>query len=131
MTAADDLKDKLSEIVNTYEELVKQNEMRSESASPSQSEESVLASHILNYPHRRYYLDLKVNRRGHFLRITMLSTSSRIKLAVPAEGIRELYEAIRDLLKTWWNRPPQTVEQKRKVASAIYVNYIYCRNRLA
>lgn len=134
MTAADDLKDKLLDLVEVYEEIVKKTTEIEHDGPTDQGDKSsennddgLIKSHIVNYPHRRYYLDLKKNRRGHFLRLTMLSTSARIKLAVPAEGIRDLYTSISDLLKTWWTRPQSTTDQKGNKQFCIDL----CRNCLA
>ncbi|KAM3188217.1 hypothetical protein ACTXT7_000715 [Hymenolepis weldensis] len=109
MTAADDLKEKIHDLANVYDEITAK---ESEQPQPDQTVESVnsdgvVKSHILNYPHRRYYLDLKKNNRGYFLRITMLSSSARIKLAIPAEGMRKLYSSICSMLKTWWIPVPE------------------------
>ncbi|VDN16958.1 unnamed protein product [Dibothriocephalus latus] len=117
MSAADELKDKLKDLTEVYEEIAKKGaENQGDSADhgdkSSDNEDGLIKSHIVNYPHRRYYLDLKKNRRGYFLRLTMISTSARIKLAVPAEGMRDLYNSICDLLKTWWNQAPSSEEQK-------------------
>uniref|UniRef100_A0A5K3EZN1 Transcriptional activator protein Pur-alpha n=1 Tax=Mesocestoides corti TaxID=53468 RepID=A0A5K3EZN1_MESCO len=112
MTAADDFKDKVLDIVNIYEELVKKSEEQPSPSNHDDKDDGIIKSHILNYPHRRYYLDLKRNQRGYFLRVTMLSTSARIKLAIPAEGMRELHDSICGLLKTWWNRTPSNNEKK-------------------
>uniref|UniRef100_A0A183T524 Transcriptional activator protein Pur-alpha n=1 Tax=Schistocephalus solidus TaxID=70667 RepID=A0A183T524_SCHSO len=117
MSAADDLKDKLKDLTEVYEEIAKKEaENQGDSADhgdkSSDNEDGLIKSHIVNYPHRRYYLDLKKNRRGYFLRLTMISTTARIKLAVPAQGMRDLYNSICDLLKAWWNQAPSSAEQK-------------------
>lgn len=111
MTAADDLKDKLLDLANVYDDLMKNRPNEEQNVDNRHDRgDVVIKSHILNYPHRRYYLDLKENQRGHFLRLTMLSTNARVKLGIPAEGIRDLYNAVNDLLKTWWAHP--ATEQK-------------------
>ncbi|KAL5964421.1 Transcriptional activator protein Pur-alpha [Taenia solium] len=107
MTAADDLKDKILDLADVYTEIMASNtEEPVDSPKHVPKIDGVVKSHTLNYPHRRYYLDLKKNAWGYFLRVTMLSTSARIKLAIPAEGMRELYNSIYGLLKTWWVPAP-------------------------
>ncbi|VDQ10984.1 unnamed protein product [Trichobilharzia regenti] len=69
----------------------------------AQATNSLIKSHIVNYPYRRYFLDLKRNKRGHFLRLTMLSTLNRIQLAIPSQGMTDLYNAISDMLDKWWD----------------------------
>ena len=49
---------------------------------------------------RRYYLDLKVNSRGHFLRVSQITArgGSRNQIAIPAEGMVEFRDALKELL---------------------------------
>ena len=52
---------------------------------------------------RRYYVDLKENRRGRFVRVSQVSTSTNLReqIAVPApEGIAQLHTAIDELLRS-------------------------------
>ncbi|VDM34073.1 unnamed protein product [Hydatigera taeniaeformis] len=113
MTAADDLKDKILDLADVYTELMKNNaEESGDSPAHVPKVDGVIKSHTLNYPHRRYYLDLKKNAWGYFLRVTMLSTNARIKLAIPADGMRELYNSIYGLLKTWWIPAPDKTKKE-------------------
>lgn len=109
MTAADDLKDKILDLANVYDDITTKDFQLSQQdqATETLNSDGVVKSHILNYPHRRYYLDLKKNNRGYFLRVTMLSSSARIKLAIPAEGMRKLYSSICSMLKAWWIPTPE------------------------
>lgn len=111
MTAADDLKDKILDLANAYEDITTSKSANADaSVDPSCISpqcDGIVKSHILNYPHRRYYVDLKRNARGYFLRVTMLSTSARVKLAIPAEGMRDLYNSIYKLLGIWWIPAPE------------------------
>ncbi|KAM7538379.1 hypothetical protein Aperf_G00000065032 [Anoplocephala perfoliata] len=109
MTAADDLKDKILDLANVYDDITTKDSQlpQKDHGIESLNSDGVVKSHILNYPHRRYYLDLKRNNRGYFLRVTMLSSSVRIKLAIPAEGMRKLYTSICSMLKTWWIPAPE------------------------
>jgi len=49
---------------------------------------------------RRYYLDLRENQRGAFLRITQLEVQSGIRnsVAVPSSGIAQLHDALEEVL---------------------------------
>ncbi len=61
MTAADDLKDKLKDLVEVYEDIVKKEEVEEQECPTDQgdkssdnNEDGLIKSHIVNYPHRRY-----------------------------------------------------------------------------
>lgn len=120
MPAADEVKDKLKDLIEVYESIDKDAIADADAAVKDESAEKnkqpytdgLIKSHIVTYPHRRYYLDLKTNHRGYFLRLTMISSYARIKLAVPAQGMQDLYNTICDLLKTWWDRHSYSAEQK-------------------
>ena len=48
---------------------------------------------------KRFFLDLKENERGRFLRISQsVSFGQRSQVAIPASGIKELIAAVIDLL---------------------------------
>lgn len=49
---------------------------------------------------RRYYLDLKENSRGRFLRVSQTITRGgpRSQVAIPAQGMIEFRDALTDLL---------------------------------
>lgn len=49
---------------------------------------------------RRYYLDLKENARGRFLRVSQTITRGgpRSQVAIPAQGMIEFRDALTDLL---------------------------------
>nr|CUU98800.1 hypothetical transcript [Hymenolepis microstoma] len=107
MTAADELKEQILDLANVYDEIIVKESEQPQQTVGSVGNDGVVKSHTLNYPHRRYYLDLKKNNRGYFLRITMISPNARIKLAIPAEGMRKLYSSICSMLKTWWVPAPE------------------------
>lgn len=62
-----------------------------------------LASDTIVRDSRRYYLDLKENERGRFLRLAMLSMGVRDQIAVPAQGMIELRNALADLTQDFAN----------------------------
>ncbi|CAH8849568.1 unnamed protein product [Trichobilharzia szidati] len=110
LQAAVEIKDKLKDLIDVLKEIKTSEEETSgtqnsdENKTPdAQATNSLIKSHIVNYPYRRYFLDLKRNKRGHFLRLTMLSTLNRIQLAIPSQGMTDLYNAISDMLDKWWD----------------------------
>lgn len=127
LSAAVEIKDKLKDLIDVLDGVLKKNDEEEpqeprteENQSPPDNKnqdgtvtDELIKSHIVNYPYRRYFLDLKKNRRGHFLRLTMLSTLSRIQLAVPSQGMNDLYNAISDLLDKWWDG--SKVEEQKAV----------------
>ncbi|CAL8077076.1 unnamed protein product [Calicophoron daubneyi] len=117
LNAAVEIKEKLKDLIDTLDDILKKEEVENAQDSNTENKEGesetkppepqngdgLIKSHIVNFPYRRYFLDLKRNKRGHFLRLTMLSTLNRIQLAVPSQGMTDLYNAISDLLDKWWD----------------------------
>lgn len=64
------------------------------------SEDGKLKSEVITKENRRYYLDLKENTRGRFLRVSMTMPLSRqrAQVAIPAQGMIEIRDALTDLL---------------------------------
>nr|XP_018916743.1 PREDICTED: transcriptional activator protein Pur-beta isoform X2 [Bemisia tabaci] len=60
-----------------------------------------LKSEVMVKENRRYYLDLKENQRGRFLRVsqTMSRGGPRSQIAIPAQGMIEFRDALTDLLE--------------------------------
>ncbi|CAF1097361.1 unnamed protein product [Adineta steineri] len=59
-----------------------------------------LRSAIISRDDRKYYLDLRENERGIFLRISMVGINTpRSQIAIPAEGVQELRESLIDLIE--------------------------------
>lgn len=52
---------------------------------------------------RRYYLDLKENQRGRFLRVTQTTPRGgpRSQIAIPAQGMIDFKDALTDLLEMY------------------------------
>ncbi|VDP94434.1 unnamed protein product [Echinostoma caproni] len=63
----------------------------------SLAQDGRLASDTIVRDSRRYYLDLKENERGRFLRLAMLSMGVRDHISIPAQGMIELRNALTDL----------------------------------
>lgn len=63
-------------------------------------EDGKLKSEMMLKDNRRYYLDLKENSRGRFLRVSQTITRGgpRSQVAIPAQGMIEFRDALTDLL---------------------------------
>ncbi|XP_055922440.1 transcriptional activator protein Pur-alpha isoform X2 [Eupeodes corollae] len=64
-------------------------------------EDGKLKSEMMIKDNRRYYLDLKENTRGRFLRVSQTITRGgpRSQIAIPAQGMIEFRDALTDLLE--------------------------------
>jgi len=64
-------------------------------------EDGKLKSEVMVKENRRYYLDLKENSRGRFLRVsqTIAQRGPRSQIAIPAQGMIEFRDALTDLLE--------------------------------
>ncbi|KAI9564107.1 hypothetical protein GHT06_007845 [Daphnia sinensis] len=64
-------------------------------------EDGKLKSEMMTKDNRRYYLDLKENSRGRFLRVsqTIARGGPRSQIAIPAQGMIEFRDALTDLLE--------------------------------
>lgn len=64
-------------------------------------EDGKLKSEMMTKDNRRYYLDLKENSRGRFLRVSQTITRGgpRSQIAIPAQGMIEFRDALTDLLE--------------------------------
>ncbi|KAG1649773.1 Transcriptional activator protein Pur-beta [Nymphon striatum] len=64
-------------------------------------EDGKLKSEMMVKDNRRYYLDLKENSRGRFLRVsqTIARAGPRSQIAIPAQGMIEFRDALTDLLE--------------------------------
>lgn len=64
-------------------------------------EDGKLKSEMMIKENRRYYLDLKENARGRFLRVSQTITRGgpRSQIAIPAQGMIEFRDALTDLLE--------------------------------
>ncbi|KAL3319766.1 hypothetical protein Ciccas_001559 [Cichlidogyrus casuarinus] len=102
MPASLEVKQKLSELMQLLKDL-KNDDGTGSTDSGNQGEKSeesdgMIKSHSLVFQKRKYFLDLKHNKRGYFVRLTMLTSSIRVQLAVPEEGLEEFHNALGQLL---------------------------------
>jgi len=70
------------------------------STKETQSEDLKLKTEMMIKDNRRYFLDLKENFRGRFLRLSQISSrdESRSQIALPAQGMIEFRDCLTDLL---------------------------------
>nr|AAB71892.1 Pur-alpha [Drosophila melanogaster] len=92
-TAAE-FRDHLSSFSDYYASLSPQN-------TDNLPEDGKLKSEMMIKDYRRYYLDLKENARGRFLRVSQTITRGgpRSQIALPAQGMIEFRDALTDLLE--------------------------------
>lgn len=97
MTAAVQLRDRLSDMVAFVETLPEFEEKDS-----AEKEGAVtLKSETLVFDSRRYYLDLKENMRGRFLRVAQILSNPRAprsQIAIPLQGMAEMRDTLTLLL---------------------------------
>jgi len=68
------------------------------------NEDGRLRSATITRDDRKYYLDLKENDRGRFLRISMVGPNApRTQIALPVQGVQELRETLASLLDEFGN----------------------------
>ncbi|XP_064537599.1 transcriptional regulator protein Pur-beta isoform X1 [Drosophila montana] len=97
LSTAAEFRDHLSSFSDYHASLVHQN------VGPPESlpEDGKLKSEMMIKDNRRYYLDLKENARGRFLRVSQTITRGgpRSQIALPAQGMIEFRDALTDLLE--------------------------------
>lgn len=92
MSAAAELRDHLTDFSECYAQLGPAN-------PDNLPEDGRLKSEVIVRENRRYYLDLKENNRGRFLRISQtIDRQRRTQIAVPAQGLVEFKNALTELL---------------------------------
>jgi len=94
LSTAAEFRDQLSAFSDFYSSL----------GPPSQEnlpEDGKLKSEMMIKDNRRYYLDLKENPRGRFLRVSQTITRGgpRSQIAIPAQGMIEFRDALTDLIE--------------------------------
>merc|ERR1712154_351041 len=94
LSTAAEFRDQLSVFSDFYSSL----------GPPSQDtapEDGKLKSEMMIKDNRRYYMDLKENARGRFLRVSQTITRGgpRSQIAVPAQGMIDFRNALTDLLE--------------------------------
>ena len=80
-------------------------------ANPNKRDQDrLIKSETIVKDRKRYYLDLKENQRGRFLRVSMLVSprGQRTYLAIPAQGLIEFKDHLNDLLERYGTEEEQT-----------------------
>ncbi len=90
--AAHELQEKLVKLCDALNKLTPHN-------SKSLAADGLIESETIVRDNRRYYLDLRENERGRFLRMSMLSMGVRVHIALPAEGMVELKNGLAELIQ--------------------------------
>jgi hypothetical protein len=99
MSVASELRDHLDTFDEHIRTLGEHNPNNQQSA-----EDGRLRSALITRDDRKYYLDLKENERGRFLRISMVGLNTpRTQIALPAQGVRELRDTLNSLLEEFGN----------------------------
>lgn len=93
MSSAAEFRDYLTDFTEHYASLGPTN-------TESPPEDGKLKSETIVKDNRRYYLDLKENQRGRFLRVsqTIPRGGPRSQIAIPAQGMIEFRDALTELL---------------------------------
>jgi len=73
-------------------------------------QDRLIKSETIIKDRKRYYLDLKENQRGRFLRVSMLISprGQRTYLAIPAQGLIEFKDHLNDLLERYGTEDEQS-----------------------
>ncbi|XP_055343411.1 transcriptional activator protein Pur-beta-like [Paramacrobiotus metropolitanus] len=61
-------------------------------------EDGKLKSAVIVKDFRRYFIDLKENDRGRFIRLSLISRGNRSQIGIPAQGITRLRDAFTELI---------------------------------
>jgi len=93
LSTAAEFRDHLSQFSNYYAGL-------GPTSPKTNSEDTKLMSEIMFKDTRRYYIDLKENEHGRYLRLSQSSSKGapRLRIAIPAQGMVEVRDALTDLL---------------------------------
>lgn len=72
--------------------------------SEASNEKNAVRSTVIQRDDRKYYLDLKENDRGQFLRISMVSSNNpRTQIVIPIEGLQEIKFVLANLIDEYGN----------------------------
>jgi len=95
LSTAAEFRDHLTTFSNFYSSLPPHNP---DATSPT--DDNMPMSELMIKDNRRYYLDLKENNRGRFLRVsqTISRVGPRTQIAIPAQGMIEFRNALTDIV---------------------------------
>jgi len=94
MHTSNQFKDHLGEFIDVV------NNLSNNSSEGGAGPPNLLHSETIINDKRRYFLDLRENNRGRFLRITQscVLSGTRFSIALPAQGIAQLRDALAELV---------------------------------
>lgn len=106
MSAANEFKQRLTEFSELHSQLgPSQSPGNNQDTSRDKRDNSdggLIKSETIIKDRKRYYLDLKENQRGRFLRVSMVVTRGpRAYLAIPAQGLIEFKDHLSDMLERY------------------------------
>lgn len=79
--------------------------------------DGLLKSYTIIKDSRRYFLDLKDNKRMYFLRISMLSNGTRTNVIIPSEGLKFIQETITKMLDEYFSVADEEAGKSRLLQS--------------
>lgn len=97
MTITGEFRDRLTEFQQASDQL-------GPSAPTPLPEDGKLRSAVIVKDFRRYYLDLKENERGRFVRVSLISRGARSQIGIPAQGIARLRDTFTELIDEFGNQ---------------------------
>ncbi|ESN93899.1 hypothetical protein HELRODRAFT_186066 [Helobdella robusta] len=120
MSTAAEFRDLLTEFSDHYASLGPPNASKI-------PDDGKLKSEVMSKENRRYYLDLKENQRGRFLRVSMTVPLSRqrAQVAIPAQGMIEIRDSLTDLLNEFGTDDHETHEELPEPQSLKAENKIF------
>lgn len=97
MATGGEFTDRLTEFIEVFVNL--DNEKVSEKPNANTDNYGSIKSETIMRENRRYYLDLKENFRGRFLKVSMtLPTHERCQIVIPAQGMIDVRDALVEIL---------------------------------
>lgn len=94
MSAASDFHEMLTSFIEEYATIGPLN-------SGGDTREEKIRSEVILAGERRYYLDLKQNSRGRFLKVAMTMPPERQQIMIPAQGMIDIRDALTDILSSY------------------------------
>lgn len=87
-------------------------------ASVESKETVLIKSESITIDNRRFYLDLKENDRGRFLRIAQMPQNprqERVHIAIPSSGIKEINDALGEFLEKYYDENAEQNDNDSKL----------------
>jgi len=123
ITAALEFKTKLQEFCEANEKLPphdpkERTQVDAETNGDKPVMEGVLKSDMMIKDQKRYFLDLKENERGRFLRVSMVMTRiPRAQIGIPAEGLHDFKQVFEEILTKYNNLTDEDLAREANALS--------------